>query len=263
MDSTYKTSQIAKIVGIHPNTVRLYEELGYLPPVPRAGNGYRLYNEVHLQHLLLIRSALKSTWLGGVIRRQALQVLTTAASGDHDEAVALALEHLALVRDERIKAQLAAQYLEDWATSQVSRADPTPGLKSSEAVSLLDITNDMLRSWERNGLITIPRDPDNSYRIFGPQEIRRLYVIRALRKARFSLLSIHNMFQRYDAGVRDGLTGILDDLPAEAENIFYNTDQWLSKIKSIEESALDMVTRLNHIQTLKSKPSISAPGLPL
>lgn len=248
--NTYKTSQIAKIVGIHPNTVRLYEELGYLPPVPRAGNGYRLYNEVHLQHLLLVRSALKSTWLGGVIRRQALTVLTSAASGDYEEAMAVAMEHLALVRDERIKAQLAAQYLEDWAASQVCRSDSTRGLRSGETASLLNITNDMLRSWERNGLITVPRDPDNSYRIFGPQEIRRLYVIRALRKARFSLLSIHSMFLRYDAGVRDGLTGILDDLPAEAENIFFNTDQWLSKIRSIEESAVDIVSRLNQIQTL-------------
>lgn len=248
--NTYKTSQIAKIVGIHPNTVRLYEELGYLPPVPRAGNGYRLYNDVHLQHLLLVRSALKSTWLGGVIRRQALTVLTSAASGDYEEAMAVAMEHLALVRDERIKAQLAAQYLEDWAASQVSRSDSTRGLRSGETASQLNITNDMLRSWERNALITVPRDPDNSYRIFGPQEIRRLYVIRALRKARFSLLSIHSMFLRYDAGVRDGLTGILDDLPAEAENIFFNTDQWLSKIRSIEESAVDIVSRLNQIQTL-------------
>lgn len=250
MDSIYKTSQIAKMVGIHPNTVRLYEELGYLPPVPRAGNGYRLYNEVHLQHLLLVRSALKSTWLGGVIRSQALKVLTTAASGNYQEAMALAMEHLALVKDERIKAQLAAQYLEDWAASQVSRSDPPPGLRSGEIASQLNITNDMLRSWERNGLITVPRDPDNSYRIFGPQEIRRLYVIRALRKARFSLLSIHSMFLHYDAGVRDGLTGILDDLPAEAENIFFNTDQWLSKIKSIEESAVEIVSRLSQIQTL-------------
>ena len=33
---------------VHPNTVRLYEEWGFLPPVPRAPNGYRLYDQRHL-----------------------------------------------------------------------------------------------------------------------------------------------------------------------------------------------------------------------
>ncbi|MGF6991262.1 hypothetical protein M2150_002536 [Lachnospiraceae bacterium PM6-15] len=28
---TYRTSQVAAIVGVHPNTVRLYEELGLIP----------------------------------------------------------------------------------------------------------------------------------------------------------------------------------------------------------------------------------------
>ncbi|MBP7330999.1 MAG: M28 family peptidase [Firmicutes bacterium] len=45
---TYKTSQIAALCGVHPNTVRLYEELDYIPPVPRAENGYRVYGEIHL-----------------------------------------------------------------------------------------------------------------------------------------------------------------------------------------------------------------------
>lgn len=29
--NTYKTSGIARRIGIHPNTVRLYEELGLIP----------------------------------------------------------------------------------------------------------------------------------------------------------------------------------------------------------------------------------------
>jgi len=31
-----RTSDIAKAVGVHPNTVRLYEEWGFLPPIPVA-----------------------------------------------------------------------------------------------------------------------------------------------------------------------------------------------------------------------------------
>ena len=37
MKSRYlRTSDIAQAVGVHPNTVRLYEDWGYIPPAPRG-----------------------------------------------------------------------------------------------------------------------------------------------------------------------------------------------------------------------------------
>lgn len=29
---TYRTAQVAALAGVHPNTVRLYEKLGLIPP---------------------------------------------------------------------------------------------------------------------------------------------------------------------------------------------------------------------------------------
>src|SRR5690348_5800952 len=36
-----RTADLARVVGIHPNTVRRYVERGWLPPVRRGANGYR------------------------------------------------------------------------------------------------------------------------------------------------------------------------------------------------------------------------------
>ena len=36
------TSEVAAAAGVHPNTVRLYEQWGFIPPVPRGPKGYRL-----------------------------------------------------------------------------------------------------------------------------------------------------------------------------------------------------------------------------
>ncbi len=249
---TYNTSQIADKCGVHSNTVRLYEELGFIPPVPRASNGYRQYSEIHLEHVLLVRTAFKSTWLGGVIRRKALSILSFSASGSHEEAMQAAREHLVLVRSEREKAEIAAKQLEEWAAVNDDRAGSNIRYKKTKEIAeQLDISLDMLRSWERNGLISVPRNPDNRYRFYGDREIRRLYVIRALRKARFSLMSIYNMFQHYDRGVRDSLTSILNELPPDEENIFFNTNQWLNKIRSIEESAHEIISRLTIIKKLE------------
>jgi DNA-binding transcriptional MerR regulator len=248
---TFKTSQIARQCGVHPNTVRLYEELGFLPPVPRAGNGYRQYGPLHLEHVLLVKTAFQSTWLGGAIRQKALAVLRLAAVGSYEEAMRAAQDHLDLVREEREKAEIAAGYLEAWAAIPDDGAASSPtNWKTDEIVKRLQITRDMLRSWERNGLITVPRDPENGYRRYGEAEIRRLYVIRALRKARFSLISIYHMIRQYDQGVREGLAMTLNELPPEEEDIFFNTSRWLTKIKSIEEAAQSMIHRLYQIQNL-------------
>jgi DNA-binding transcriptional MerR regulator len=52
-----RTSEIAKAVGVHPNTVRLYEEWGFLPPVRRNASGYRLFTEAHLDQMRLAWTA--------------------------------------------------------------------------------------------------------------------------------------------------------------------------------------------------------------
>jgi len=251
MMNTYKTSEIAKICRVHLNTVRLYEDLGFIPPVPRAGNDYRIYSELHLEHVRLVRTAFKSTWLGGVIRQKSLLVLQLSAAGRYDEAIQVAKEHLRLVIEEREKAETAARYLEAWAVEIDNHAD-SAGLcwRVNKVTEGLDITHDMLRSWERNGLITVPRDPENGYRIYGEKELRRLYVIRALRKARFSLMSIYHMLRQYDRGLREGLTGILNELPPEEEDIVFNTNQWLTKVRIIEKSAYNLIDRLDLIKTL-------------
>ena len=45
----YRTSEIAKIIGIHPNTVRLYEELELIPKPDRMPNGYRVFTDLHIE----------------------------------------------------------------------------------------------------------------------------------------------------------------------------------------------------------------------
>ena len=52
----YSTSEIAKRFNIHPNTVRFYEEIEFLPKIPRKENGYRVYNDDDIKKLKIISS---------------------------------------------------------------------------------------------------------------------------------------------------------------------------------------------------------------
>lgn len=58
--NTYRTSEIAEIIGVHPNTVRLYEELGLIPKPGRLPNGYRVFTELHIEQFRLPVSHFRS-----------------------------------------------------------------------------------------------------------------------------------------------------------------------------------------------------------
>ena len=47
--NTYKTIDIARIIGIHVNTVRLYEKCGLIPKPERLENAYRVFTDLHIE----------------------------------------------------------------------------------------------------------------------------------------------------------------------------------------------------------------------
>jgi DNA-binding transcriptional MerR regulator len=237
-----RTSDVARAAGVHPNTVRLYEEWGFLPPIPRSPSGYRLFSEDHVDQMCLARTALRGPWPGRSIKRSALALVRQAASGDLGGALEQAYRHLALVQAERAQADAAVRLLERWAQGAPADASQEP-LHIGEAARLLGATTDMLRNWERNGLIQVPRDPRNGYRLYGAQEIGRLRVIRMLTRAGYSMMAILRMLLLLDRGKREGLRQVLDT-PRPDEDVYSAADRWLSTLAELERRAMDLIAQL-------------------
>ena len=87
--NTYKTAEIARHIGIHPNTVRLYEELELIPKPARKENGYRVFTEFHLEQIKFARLSLKVEVLQNGLRKQAITIIKTSARGEFDRAISL------------------------------------------------------------------------------------------------------------------------------------------------------------------------------
>ena len=230
-----RTSDLAKAAGIHPNTVRLYEQWGFLPPIPRSPSGYRRFTQVHLDQLLLARTAMSCTVIGGDVRRTALELIHTAAGGDLGGALELAYSFHAAVQAERAQAEAAATFLERWAEGGSVEARIHP-LRIGDAARLLNTSIDALRNWERNGLLVVPRDPANGYRLYGAEEIGRLRVIRMLIRSGYGCMSILRMLTLLDGGQTGNLRQALDT-PDEDADIHYVTDRWLSTLADAAEAA--------------------------
>lgn len=248
-----RTHDLARELGVHVNTIRLYESSGLLPPIPRGDNGYREYSPIHLEQARLIHMALHWPYLGD--KDRLVELVKYAASGDLGMAMELAYQHLAHVRVERTIAESAVEFLERWAAGYRVET-PRQRVHIRKAAQQLNVTVDTLRSWERNGLIEIPRDPDNRYRLYGTAEFGRLRVIRTLMRAGYSQMAILNMLNAFDKGKTDNLRAALD-LPHDDNPVEIISDRWLSSLAALEERAQAIIRQIGHLIELAHtvKPS--------
>jgi DNA-binding transcriptional MerR regulator len=235
-----KTHDLANALGVHVNTIRLFEASGWLSPVPRGANGYRQFSQLHLEQARLVRLALQWPYVGD--KSRLYQLVENAATGDLGMAIELAYQYLAQVRVERTIAESALDFLERWAAGHWLDA-PRQEVHIRKAAAHLNVSVDMLRNWERNGLIEIPRDPANNYRLYGTAEFGRLRVIRTLVQAGYSLQAILRMLLQFDAGTTDDLRTALDT-PRDDEEIHFITDNWLTTLLQLEERAQSIIRQI-------------------
>jgi len=242
-----RTSDLARAVGIHPNTVRLYAEWGLLPPVERSPSGYRLFTQRHLDCLRLARMVYAAPYPGRGFRALGNQIIQHAVEDDWTGALGKAHEHLLAVNAELAHADQAANLLEHWAQNMAADSDPAGDrLAIGEVSKLLGVSIDIIRNAERNGLITVPRNPYNNYRLFGKKEIERLRIIRMLSKAGYSHMAILRMFIELDKGNTRELKKVLDT-PREDEDIFTATDRWLTTLHKQKKLAQQVIRLIEEI----------------
>jgi len=234
------TSEVANAAGVHPNTVRLYEEWGYLPEIPRTRSGYRKFTESHKEQMILARTALVWPYPGG---KEPVDLLVrSAAVGNFGMAMEMAYIYLANVRAEIAQTAAAIEFLHQWLTKK--EIDPVAkALSIGEAAEHLNISRDMLRNWERNGLLRVPRNPENGYRQYGELELGRARVIRMLRQAGYSIMAVLRMMIEFDGGQEEELEKVLDS-PRPDEDVLSFADHWQTTLAAEEQRALDIIQML-------------------
>lgn len=244
--ATYSTTQIAKKVNLHSNTVRLYEALMLIPKADRKSNGYRVFTDVHLEQIKLARLALRGEVLQGGLRDKALQIIKISATGDYEGAIKQTNGYLLALKKEQENAEEAIEITMHLIATKQTETLPLR-LSRKDVAEYLEVTIDTLRNWELNGLITIPRK-ENGYRMYTKKEIQILKIIKTLRRANYSLMSILRMLTAISASP---LTNIREtiDLPDESEDIISVCDRLLTSLKSTEQDAHQMLKQLKSMET--------------
>lgn len=242
--NTYRTNEIALLTGVHPNTVRFYEEVGFITPPERLENGYRVFTELHLEQMELARLAMRAEVLQNGLRRKAIEVIRLCAALDFDRAIQSAREYEAMLLRETENAKAAIVSVEVILT-RTRRPDGVP-LKRREAAQRLHVTMDTLRNWELNGLITVKRR-ENNYRVYNASDLERLNIIRTLRCANYSLSAILRLMNHLDKNESAPVEKILNT-PSEHETIVSVCDRLITSLENTHKDAAKIRVMLGAMQ---------------
>lgn len=242
--TTYKTAEVAKLMGIHPNTVRLYEKLNLIPKPERLINGYRVFTDFHIEQCRLIRIAFQVEVLQNGLRKKIVQVIKESATGNFDTAIMLIHEYLKQIKQEQDNAEEAIEVVKQLL---FGGSHPyTKYLKRKEVSKALAISMDALRNWEMNGLLTVKRK-DNGYRIYTDDDIQRLKIIRSLRCANYSLEAILRLLQQLSKNPDTDIRTTLNT-PKQSDDIISVCDRLIISLSAAEKNAYKILDMLQDMK---------------
>jgi len=163
-----------------------------------------------------------------------------------EESLQEAISYLAALRKEYLHALEAVDMVKQLLRHKPgAQTDAT--YSHQEAAAMVQLTEETLRNWERNGLFSVARDSRNR-RIYTERDIQKLLIIRTLRSAHFSIASIARMFHEMERTTEQPDLLQLLTSPAFVTDFFHVTDDLLNQLQIAMKNVEEMISILQHLQ---------------
>ncbi|MEM1486165.1 MerR family transcriptional regulator [Oscillospiraceae bacterium PP1C4] len=244
----YKPSELSKMFGLHSNTIRLYEKIGFITKAERNANGYREFSDVHILQINLCRCIFNHPFMNRQIRAAGNKVIEAAANREIDRCSLYTEQYISAIQKEIETAQKTALILKRWADTE---ATSETGIlyNRRQAAELFGTTTETIRNWERNGLILSNKLGSMSERLFDETDIERLRIIYMLRLAGYSMSAIHRSLSMYDEGYKNRVLSALN-LPENGEDLLSVGDRWLNALYNLEHDAMQIPSILKQMEII-------------
>jgi len=230
---TYSTKQIADLVGVHSNTVRLYEKWGHISPAERRKNNYRVFTDKHLDEMRLARLAFPGPY--PVLSKPLFNMMYEFNNCNYQKALHHANDYYYKVMSEIKTTNETLKIMDHWYLGQVGskKIIATGRLKFA---NLVNVTVDTIRTWERNNIYK--PEFDNRVKQYSEFDLEKVKVIRLLRKRGFSIATLEKVFNHS-----------VEILPSNyLTNIYYNNettyeaDEWVNHLKEHREKSKKIIS---------------------
>ncbi len=253
----FQIGELSRITGVKAGTIRFYESSGFLEPAKCLPNGYRIFGIRHIYQVRICRLVFGG-FVNKRLRKISLRILEAAGNWDlevYDDAtnsylraveedIAGTRRAIAAVME---KLQEAGSFRSDSTCPLPVSPDRETGYPKKQAAQLVGVTPEAVRNWERNGLL----GQTQSYRrrIYSPEMLERMYVIRLLLDNGYSMMAIQTFFAEFDAGNGQRAVDVLVN-PGQTESLIYRADRYLETLLNEEKKAEKLCKLLDEMRTL-------------
>lgn len=233
----YNANDLAKLFGIHSNTVRLYEQLGFITQAQRNTNNYRMFGELHVLQIKVCRSIFGYPFTNRRIRNAGNEIMWAMAKKQWGAAIQYTDCYIKIIEQEIMTAKTAAEMLRKWAnpTADTDNSLDERKLTRKETANFLGVTVETVRNWERNKLIISDRVGRKGEKLYSNADLGRMCVIFVLLHSGYSVASIYRSISFYDKGYAELVTSALNN-PEQNELISVG-DNWLNELLKLMQAA--------------------------
>lgn len=243
VNACYYIKEMAEKTGVKAGTIRFYEKLGFLEPVARMPNQYRVFNEHHI-YQIRVCSLVFGGFVNSRLRKISMNIIAASKDWDLEAYDTATRNYLCAIEQDITRTKKAVSIV----TKQIDQdGNDEKEYSKKEAAELLGVTPETIRNWERNGLLE--RKPPYSRRLYQSAEIKRMYMIRFLLDTGYSCMAIFRFLTEYDAGqnqkASDFLLGTVED-----KELMSKTDQYLKSLERARTQADTLCRLLADMQKL-------------
>lgn len=184
---------IAKKLDVGTSAMRHYEEWGIVPPAKRKPNGYRVYTEVHEAYFLCLRAMYHGFGMATVKK-----IMPMIQQHKFTEALWEVNKVQAELYERKTQAMKALEILKPDHLENFLEKRKKQWYTIGEVEKEIKVPASTLRHWEKEGLITPHRDPENGYRMYNRDHIRRLLIIRTVQPSVFFLDTVREILGKME-----------------------------------------------------------------
>lgn len=243
VNSCYYIREIAEKTGVKAGTIRFYEKIGFLEPVERMPNHYRVFNEHHI-YQIQVCSLVFGGFVNTRLRKISMDIIAAAKGWDLEAYDRATRNYLQAIEQDITRTKKAVSIV----TKQIDQDENDEREYSKkEAAELIGVTPEAIRNWERNGLLA--RKTPYSRRKYPQDEIRRMYIIRFLLDTGYSCMAILRFLKEYDAGQERKASGFLLGT-VEDKELMSKTDQYLKSLMTARTQANALCHLLTDMQKI-------------
>lgn len=174
----YGPKKLADKYKLSANTLRNYEANGLIPPAARSSNGYRIYTQRHDAYLACIQAMTPAFGM-----EVTSEVLHCIRRNELDDALWIVRDREVMLHRDKVSIDQLIGELKSYAEGS---QDFNQRFSIHEVSRRTGAPKSAIRYWEKIGLITTERDPDNEYRLYNEAHLFRIRMIQILQSSVYS-----------------------------------------------------------------------------